>query len=438
LIVAKIGGSCLSSGKGIEKTTEIVKNWIKEEEKPIIVVSALKGVTDELLLQTETSLKGSFNLKKIKNLHEQYLNGLNPNIKKQAQKGIKNLLKELEESLLRVTVNQKANASDRDGIISYGEKLASLLITAHLNDCGIDAKPHWDVEAGIVTNSNYGNASILTKSISLIRKKLDVSYVPVVSGFFGRDENGQIATLGRGGSDYIATFISSAMNCPVILFKDVDGFMTADPKTVEKAQIIHKIKYEDALELAYYGAKVINEKAIMPAIKTQTPIKITNFFFHREGTTIGHEGVINAISHVLDVIKMNIFYSHENLDILMLLLSELCVLDIDPLIISKVSRSGFSIVVKEREVETIEKIIQKMLKEIHMDVQNNIGLVTVLGNNVEKIKIGNMYKLLLDNKIEINSVNKSSNSKKLCILVNKQDVKQTVKLLHKIFIENFS
>ena len=436
MIVAKIGGSCLSSEDGIRRTIEYVKEWKKEKERPIIVVSALKGITDELLKQAENALTGHFDLENIKDQHYTSLKGLTSIINERTKKRLDILLNELKESILRVTDLHELRPNDRDEIVAYGEKMATEIVAAYLTNSGIKAKPLWDRDAGIITNSNFGNASILDQSVPLIKSKLDTTYIPVVAGFFGKDEDGKIATLGRGGSDYTATFISAALGCPVTLFKDVDGLMTADPKVIETASVIDEINYLDALELARYGAKVISEKAVIPAMEAQIPIKITNFFKSSEGTTICNEGEANAISSIPEVVKINVNISSEKLNMLSCILSEFDALDINPLLLSKVSRCGFSIVVKQSEADLIQSTIRKVDQNANIEKEMGIGMVAALGSNVREEGIYSLSKLLVNNKIKINTINKSANSKILCIIVDKQYLEPTIRLLHNRFIES--
>lgn len=433
MIVFKIGGSCLSSEEGIRRTIELVKKW--KRERLILVVSALKGITDEILTQADNALTGKFDLEKIKKLHYKFLRDIKNPIKEETKKRIDSLLDELEESLLNITKLKILSLEDRDNIIAYGEKLSTEIVTGHLKDSGIEAMPFWDIDAGIITTSDFGNAYILEESATLMKKKLDTTFVPVVAGFFGRDEKGRIATLGRGGSDYIATFISAAFSCPVILFKDVDGLMTADPKVVENASIIDKINYMDVLELARYGTKVIHEKALIPAIEARIPIKITNFFKPGEGTMIGSRGEANVISFIPNVVKVNLFNSSESINVLSSFICKLNISDINPLLLSKVSRCGFSFVVREGEYEHVKETIKRIYGRINVETERGIGLVTALGNRVKEKGIDSISKLLTSNNIKINTIAKSANSKNLCVIVDEQDIKLTVRLLHNIFID---
>lgn len=430
MIVAKIGGSCLSTKKDIRRIIEIVE---KIEEKPVLVVSAFKGVTDELIVQARNALTASFDTKKIEKPHYESIKDLSPSMKAKTEKRVRALLKELRELLLGISYLPDLSPSDKDRIVSYGEKLATEIVAAHLTDSGFEAKPLWDSGAGIITNSNFGNASILDECTRLIRERLDTPYVPVVAGFFGKDREGRIVTLGRGGSDYTATFIAAALKCEATLFKDVDGLMTADPKIVKIASIIEKINYSDALELARYGSKVIHEKAVIPAMKTHIPIKITNFYNPTKETTICDEGEATAVSSLTSVVRVNLLGYSDTTNMVASLLLELSALDIHPLLLIKASRYGISLVMKESEADIAQRTIRKIDKNANIEVEEEFGLVTAIGSKVQGKGIAPVYKLF-DKGIDINAIARSASGRNLCILLNKDDVPLATQALHDLFI----
>jgi len=426
----KIGGSCLSNKNDIRRTVEIVERNMENGVKPVLVVSALKGVTDKLLAQAQNALTASFDLKKIEKLHYEFIEDLSPHMKEKAQRRVKALLGELGKLLLRVSSSHALSPSGKDEIVSYGEKLATEIVAAYLNDSGFEAKPLWDRDAGIITNCNFGNGSILDESKDLIREKLHTPYIPVVAGFFGRDKEGRIVTLGRGGSDYIATFIAAALQCEVVLFKDVDGLMTADPKIVKTASTIEKINYFDALELAHYGSKVIYEKSVIPAMKTKIPIKITNFYNPSKETTICDEGEETAVSSLTNVARVNIFSYPDVTNVITSLLLELGALDMRPLLLTKASRYGISLVIKEDEADIAQTIIRKIDKNADVKVERKLGLITVIGSKVREKGITRVSRFLYDKRINVHAIERSASGKNLCVIVDKNDVQTATEVLH--------
>ena len=430
MIVVKIGGSCLSNKQDIRRVIEIVEKNMEKRVKPILVVSAFKGVTDELLAQAQNALTAGFDLEKMEKLHYEFIEDLSPQIKAETERRVKALFEELRRLLLGVS-GSVLSSSSKDRIVSYGEKLAAEIVAAYLNNSGFEAKPLWDKDAGIITNSNFGNGSILDESKDRIRRKLDTSYIPVVAGFFGRDKEGKTVTLGRGGSDYVATFIAAALNCEVTLFKDVDGLMTADPKIVKTASTIEKINYSDALELAYYGSKVIHEKAIIPAMKAKIPVRITNFYSPDKGTIICDGGEATAISSLSNVVKLNLFSSLKVANIASLLLG-LNAFEINPLLLTKASRHEISLVIKESEADIAQRTIREIDRKANTNVEKGFGLVTAIGSNVRE-KGMSASKFLFNKGIYVNAIARSATGRNLCVVVNREDVPTATQALHDFF-----
>ena len=436
MIVVKIGGSCLSNKDDIRRVIEIVEKSMENGAKPVLVVSAFKGVTDELLAQAQNALTTGSNLERIEKLHYEFIENLSPRMREEAERQVLRLIHQLELLLGEVSSSRVLSSIAKDEILSYGEKLATEIVADYLTDSGFKAKPLWDSDAGIITNSNFGNGSILDKSIHFVKEKLRVPYLPVVAGFFGRDEEGRVVTLGRGGSDYTATFIAAALNCEAILFKDVDGLMTADPKIVKAAKTIRKINYLDALELARYGSKIIYEKAIIPAMKAKIKIKIKNFYNPAKETIIcdKSEGEETAVSSLTNLAKVDVISYLDITDIATSLLSELSRLDIYPLLLTQASRVGISLITNRSTFEIILRTIQEKDKNAKVKVESNLGLVTIIGGKILEKNIASILKLLFDKRINIHAIEQSASRRNLCILVDENDVQTVIKVIHEHFI----
>lgn len=430
--VLKIGGSCLSTKDDIKRVIEIVKEALENQVKPILIVSAFKGVTDELLSQTENALTGNVDLKKIERFHYAFVENLPLHLKKKTKIQVTALFKGLRKLLLNVSNLRALSPSVKDEILSYGEKFAAEIIAAYLNASELEATPLWDKDAGIITNSNFHNGTIMEESKELVREKLDTPYIPVVAGFFGVDNKGRIVTLGRGGSDYTATFVAAALNCKVTLFKDVNGLMTADPKIVENPLIIKQINYQDALELAYYGLKAIHEKAIMPAMEYNIPIRIVNFYNPKEGTLISNEGETTAISYLSRVIKFT--YNHIKIADIAYLLLELDSYEVNPLLLTKGSRHAMSLVVKENEAEIVQKTNRRIRKDITAKIEGNLGLVAAVGHRVIEKNTASILTFLNDNGVQVKSIEQSPSGMSICVLIDRDYISKTTKLMHYLFL----
>ena len=433
IVIMKIGGSCLGRKDDIRRTVDIVKENLKERVRPILVLSAFKGVTEELLAQIGNALEGHFNLEEIEKSHYQFIEDLSPSVRTETEKCVRALLEELRKKLSKVSDTLSLSPSERDKIVVYGEKLVTEIVAAYLTDSDFEAKPLWGDSAGIVTDSIFGNGSILNESKNLVKEKLNVSYIPVIAGFFGKDKRGRIVTLGRGSTDYIATFIAAALNCEAVLFKDVDGLMTADPKIVKNTAVIEKINYLDALELAYYGSKVIYEKSLIPPMEAKIPIKITNFHKPAKGTTICTEGVATAISSLSNVVKLDLFGHAEVTNGISSLLSELNAFGINPLLLTKASHHDASLVVRGSETEIAQRAIRKT-NNVDIELEKGLGLVTAIGPKVQKKGLGSVSRLLLDKGIDVSTIEQSASRRNLCIVVKGQSVALAAQALHDHFI----
>lgn len=429
MIVAKIGGSCLGTKSDVRSVIQILK---RIPEKPILVVSAFKGVTDELAIQARNALEGKADLEKIANLHRDFIQDLGFELKVQIEDEVNVLFEEIQRLFQRIRCRKHLKPQDLDEVLSYGEKLATEIVASYLVQSGIDARVLWDSNAGIVTNSNFGNASILDKSIYLIREKLDTDFIPVIAGFFGRDEKGKVTTFGRGGSDYTATFIAAALRCEVVLFKDVQGLMTADPKVVRNVSVINRMNYLDALEMARFGSKVIFEKAILPAMDAGIPIRIADFHEPTIGTTVSDQGAATVISSLPRVTTICLRRYIDTPSARLKLLSDLSAHSVYPLLTGTASRDFF-LVVKEADSEIARKIVRKIGGSNGISIDTEFGVVAAVGTKSREKGADVVSRYLSEKEIVVDSIVRSQRS--LCVVVNEKDVVKTTQALHDLFIE---
>jgi len=278
MIVMKFGGSSVADASRIRNVADIVKNYLPR--KPALVLSAMGDTTDHLLNAADEALhKGEVNIDQIIKLHLTTLKAL----KLPVNKDVKDLLDELKRLLSGISLIRELTPRTKDYLVSFGERLSVRIFAAYLksNDVKAQAFDAWDL--GFVTDSNYGKAELLKESWDYIPKKIvpvikdDV--LPVVTGFIARDENNIITTLGRGGSDLTATMIAAACKAEEVqVWKDVDGILTADPRVVKNAKPVESVSYDEAAELAYFGAQVLHPRAMQPCMKTGTPVLVKNSY----------------------------------------------------------------------------------------------------------------------------------------------------------------
>lgn len=209
-------------------------------------------------------------------------------------KEVTDLLDECESMLNGVRLIQELSPKSLDQLVSYGERCSVRIMAARLNQIGVPAAAYDAWEVGIMTDSDFGDAKLLPEYEGLVRRvfdAIDPNVVAIVTGFIGRDPNGKITTLGRGGSDLTATALGAALLLDEIqCWKDVDGILTSDPRLVENALPVSQVTYEEASELSYFGASVLHPIAMQPAMRSKVPVRVKNSYNPMaEGTIISDE-----------------------------------------------------------------------------------------------------------------------------------------------------
>lgn len=278
MVVMKFGGSSVADAARMRHVAEIVKTQLIH--KPALVLSAMGESTDYLLEAGNIALKqGKVEIENVEKLHITAVKAL----KLPIQKEINALLDELKSLLTGIALIKELTPRTKDYLLSFGERLSVRIAAAYFQTVDIKAKAFDAYDLGFLSDSNYGNAELTKESWKLIPAKIlpliKNGILPVVTGFIAKDTNGSITTLGRGGSDLTATMIGAACKAKEIqVWKDVDGVLTADPRLVKNARIVRSITYEEASELAYYGAQVLHPRAMQPCIKTGTPVVVKNSY----------------------------------------------------------------------------------------------------------------------------------------------------------------
>jgi aspartate kinase len=197
-------------------------------------------------------------------------------------KEVNELLDECQGMLTGVKMIQELSPKSLDQLVSYGERCSVRIMAARLNQLGVPAQAYdaWDV--GVLTDSNFGDAKLLPSHESAVQRafeRIDPNVVAVVTGFIGKDPNGKITTLGRGGSDLTATALGASLGLDEIqVWKDVDGILSTDPRVVSHAVPLDQVSFEEASELAYFGAQVLHPIAMQPAMKYNVPVRVKNSY----------------------------------------------------------------------------------------------------------------------------------------------------------------
>jgi aspartate kinase len=283
MIVMKFGGTSVGSSEAIKRVGRIVQSRLPQQ--PIVVVSAVGHITDVLVEIGQSASRHdrikSFELiLSVMKTHQNIMRDL-----QLTDGGLKAIMQETEEQLKKITeVVQQAGHVSRhisDELLSIGEFLSANILSRHLEHCGIPSIMV-DSRNVLVTDSQFGKAQPqLTEAAPLAKKEIlphvQRGRVPVMQGFVGRDSMGRTTTLGRGGSDYSATLFGAMLDVQAVeIWTDVDGVLTADPTLVPSARRIRVMTFQEAAELAYFGARVLHPATLLPAVEKSIPVFVLN------------------------------------------------------------------------------------------------------------------------------------------------------------------
>lgn len=283
--VMKFGGTSVGSGPMLQRCCEIVAAAPRER---VVVISAMNGVTDAILeslprVQRDEGAIEPF----LRTLLDRHLTTMRDAGATEAEttrvtREIDTLLQRFERLLYGIAYTEELTAKTKDMAVSFGERLSVRLLAGLLRSRGVDAEGVDADEAGMLTDGVFGNASPVIPAIAknlerTVVGRLAGGVTPVMTGFFGCDSAGRVTTFGRGGSDYAAAIVASALKAERLeIWKDVDGFLTADPRIIKDAQPIDEMTYDEAAELAYTGAKVLHPRTVEPLKEQNIPIVVRN------------------------------------------------------------------------------------------------------------------------------------------------------------------
>jgi len=299
----KFGGTSVGDAERIEKAAEIIEAAARHSDV-VVVVSAMSGVTNKLLEAAAESEAGNSEsvdliLRELRARHEQVAGVLiRATVERQfVSRQMRELFRQSETLCQEAIAEHRLTPQMRDSIASLGECLSAPLVASALTERGLTSEAIVATEL-IVTDANHGAAdpymdATRERCRARLRPLLQRGVVPVVTGFLGATSEGLLTTLGRGGSDYSATILGAALDADeVIIWTDVDGVLTADPRLVPQACTIPEISYREAADLAHFGAKVLHPKTLRPVMQSNIPVWIRNSFTpEHAGTAITSTGV---------------------------------------------------------------------------------------------------------------------------------------------------
>jgi len=322
-------------------------------------------------------------------------------------------------------------------------------MAAQLNSIGVPAQAFDAFALGLRTTDDFKNAEILEESYANVKATLgpmDQNLVPVVTGFMGATKDGSIATLGRGGSDLTATFLAAAIGADEVqVWKDVDGIMTADPRVVATARPVPEITFEEAAELAYFGAKVLHPIAMRPAMRFNIPVRVKNSYNpEHPGTVITGtrevEDLATALTVKNDITLIDItstrMLGQYGFLAKVFGLFEKHKLSVDMIATSEVSVS----LTLDKKLETIANLpaLLEDLKEIaNVKVQENKSIVSIVANLAESSTVmAAVFKFLEKNNCQVEMMSQGASKVNIGFVVDASQTDTVLKELHKCFFED--
>lgn len=313
-IVVKFGGSNLKSKSDVRRVVQVIQNY---DEPLVVVVSAFYGVTNYLIESLEKARQDE----NIAGEVSRYLYQLKTEalevhpiegaLLARVEGDIKSLLSELEKYLQGIALTGDASEALEDLILAFGERLSAVFLQGVLEGYGLDAEYASPEEIGLITDGEFGSASIdFQKATSGVRTALSGNRIYVVPGFYGVSEEGKVTLLGRGGSDYSAAALARCVGALSLdIWKDVDGFLSADPKLVDEPIRIERLAYAEAAELAYFGAKILHPRTVEPLIDPHIPIRVYNIY----GDMDVHQplSIVNSDQTIREGVVKSVTYSDD-------------------------------------------------------------------------------------------------------------------------------
>ncbi len=456
----KFGGTSITSADRVKHVARLIKSYSKGNEI-VAVASAVKGMTDDLLQISGSVRKGNkADVEKfIHRVGKMHMDIAKASMtKSKSRNGLQNvlsaLMKELEDVLSGMVLLGEVTSKSQDYLLSFGERLATPILCYALKDIGVKAEFLTGKEAGIITDSNYGEAKPLMDTTKLrvsnkIMSMLKNGIIPVITGFVAADQNGNLTTLGRGGSDYTATIIASCINAEEVwLWTDVDGLMTADPRIVNNAKVLKEVSYTEAMEMALFGAKYMHPRALEPILDKGIPTRIRNTFKPenngtfvvknrkadrsdivksvsvirntalidvRGGSMVGAPGTAAKIFDVMGKNRVNIM-----------------------MISQSPSEASISMVVRkndlDRAVNSLElNLLGKVIKTIN--VTDNVAIIAAVGSGMRGIKgvASRIFGAIARYGVNVMMIAQGSSELNLAFVVNDKDYEKSVRALHEEF-----
>lgn len=457
MIVMKFGGTSVQDAAAILQVAKIVSS--KLQRKPVVVVSAMSKVTDGLIRIGKVAGEGQMAeaLSLIDQLRNRHLNTARellentdkptPGIYRLSslETAVRKWFQELEDLARSVATLGELTPRTLDAVVSFGERLSSLIVAAAFNCCGMPSEMV-DSREFIITDDQYTVASPLPDEINsrcprVILPLVESGKVPVAQGFIGATRSGITTTIGRGGSDYSGALIGAALQAEAIeIWTDVDGMMTIDPRVVKEAKRIRVVSFDEAAELSYFGAKVLHPATVLPAIELRIPVYIYNTKNPScEGTMIVADSrpssnLIKGIAFKRKVTIINIT-STRMLNAHGFLRTLFEIFEKHQTSVDVVTTSEVSVSVTLDNTDRLEAIQKDLSGFGEVRVEEGKAIVCVVGDNL-KFKPGVAARLFhAIRNINVNMISQGSSEINVTFVIDDCEVEHAARLLHNEFFQ---
>ncbi len=436
---------------GDEGTWRRVLEIAKKYRQPVIVVSATSRTTRKLIAAAEAAADDYEKALEISSLirtrHETLIAGFlehfddheSADAKQQCLNWIEKQINNLNSYLKEINESKKIDAARKDAIASIGEQLSSGLFAICGGIYGLDTS-FIDARDIIKTDSDFGRANPDTEKIqhqiSKITAVLDKNKIPVIGGYYGENEQGQLTTLGFEGSDYTASLIGAALDCEAIeIWTDVSGIFTCDPSVVEEAVSIPEISFREATEMAYFGAKVLHPSTLKPAAEKEIPVFVRNIFEpEHPGTKIFSEaesdGPVRALTFLEDVVIVTInaagtLMGHHFLSNVFNTLKQYHIT------VDVVTTTEASVSIAMERPDNLDTVIEELRDNGEITLTKHQGLISLIGFGLSDIRAmtGQVFAAIQGDRLSLISF--SWDKQNLNLVLPEDHMIETVRSIHR-------
>jgi aspartate kinase len=449
LVVMKFGGTSVEDATAIERTTEIVRGRRERGLSPVVVVSAMAKVTDQLLAAGAAAGRGDKAgalaiAARLRNRHiETAAELLHGELLPQIEAAIRRRFDSLDDLLRGIAAVGELTPRTSDLVVSFGERVSSQMVAAAFAQHGLNGA-HVDARKCIITDDHYGKAvpqetAIEQKLTELVLPLVKAGQTPVMGGFIGSTADGIATTLGRGGSDYTAALVGGGLRAGAIeIWTDVDGIMTTDPRICPDALRVKTISFEEAAELAYFGAKVLHPATILPAVQKSIPVWVLNSRnAENEGTKITAMAApcVNPFKSIaakkkltiIDIVASRMLMTHGYLKSVFDVFNSFeCAIDM-------VSTSEVSISLSVESNERLPAICAELGKIADVKFEGNKALICMVGEDIRGQSgiAGRVFSAIRH--INVRMISQGASEINMSFMIEESDVDEALRSLHAEF-----